>query len=181
MSNLIQKEKMINIYARGVSPPSPSYDPSMSLKKKAKLLNEFKNDTSFETISRVQNDYSPMLPSIVTKSPHPKVNYLKDNMSIAKQVIRSYRSFSRRHAYNLKFEVAKDEEVEPTESNTFDVKDTVSTNAASSPKARKNSRAKSDMSRTTSQCLPERIIHVKPIGGKEMLESIQETKESEQK
>jgi hypothetical protein len=196
MSNLIQKEKMINIYARNASPISPRLSPTITIEKKMKVESRSRGDTSFDTISKLHNEYSPTLPDISHQVPYPKTNYLKDNISIANQVIRSYRSFSRRHAYNLrtnsnfcigknlvkvtsnlKFEVLKNEPLEPSESLTYK-NDAISTNGASSPNRRNNSRARSEMSMTATQCLPERIVHVKTIGGKEMLESINETKES---
>jgi len=99
-------------------------------------------------------------------------------MGIAAQIIRSYRSFSRRHAYKTKFEVSEKSDTR-NESRTIDNRRaSISTKSNTSPKA-KNNGTKSQLSTNTSQ-LPEKVISVKPIDGRQMLESIQETKESEQ-
>lgn len=175
MSNLQKQEKMYNIYAHNAYPASPVYYTAGSKSKPKHNKTESEKEESFATLTRLQNDYSPILPQI-RNSPNGKQNFLKQNMSIANQVIRSYRSFSRRHAYNTKFEVSEPCESPSDFTTTYDLaKDTTSTKAASSPKA---NRAKSQLS-TSSSRVPERIIQVKPIEGKEMLESIQETKESE--
>ena len=93
-------------------------------------------------------------------------------------MIRSYRSFSRRHAYhNTTFEV--ENKPSASESATLDNrKASISTKSNTSPKARANLRAKSQLSSSETQ-LPEKIINVKSIDGRQMLESIKETKESE--
>jgi hypothetical protein len=160
-------------------PPSPTLNMTQLNRKNSSSELTPKPDKTSETITRVQNDYSPMLPSI-HGSPKHKPNFLKNNMSIANQVIRSYRSFSRRHAYNARFEVTSNsEDQDPSDFQTYDLGGTNSTKAASSPKNRQN-RAKSQLSKTANM-VPEKIIQVKPIQGKEMLESIQETKDSEQR
>lgn len=181
ISTLQKQEKMYNIYAGKAYPTSPVYYTATGVKRKrSKGEFEPKEDASFETMSKAQNEYSPMLPSIHGHTPHGKPNFLKQNMSIANQVIRSYRSFSRRHAYNTRFEITEPSD-DQTDTHTYDqAKDSASTKAASSPKMRKHLRSRSQVS-TKQSHLPERVIQVKPIDGKQMLESIQETKESEQK
>ena len=177
----ISRDRMINIYTGGrADPPSPGY-PTKLYKRTNKIDLPRGENTSFETLSKFDNDYSPMLPSIKVNTSSAKINFLKQNMSIAKQVIRSYRSFSRRHAYNLKYEVTEPSE-DQKELSSYDAnKETVSTNAASSPKTKKNNRSKSQVSRTSKSVVPERVIQVKPIAGTDMLESIKETKETEKK
>lgn len=168
MANLKRQEEMFNIYA-GYTPQmsSPHHH---STKKHSMHHSEVIEDPTFSTLP--QNDYT-ILPSIHRFSPAPKTNFLKQNMSIANQVIRSYRSFSRRHAYNTRFEISDQESA--TE-NTFDLaKETTSTNANSSPKA---TRSKSQMAKKP---IEERVITVKPIEGRQVLESIQETKDSQQR
>jgi hypothetical protein len=117
-----------------------------------------------------------MLPRIkyVDNAAHPKS--MKRHSSIVAQDIRSYRSFSRRHAYNTTIEV---ENKFSAKNDTYDNrKGSISTKSNTSPKA-KQKRTKSQMSSTQSNP-PEKIINVKAIDGRQMLESIQETKESEQ-
>ncbi|CAI2368906.1 unnamed protein product [Moneuplotes crassus] len=174
MARLANQEKMIQAYT-GRS-PSPSAVNNSGLRPKSYIEITDNQDVSFDTIARAKNDYSPMLPSISPTSSKVKVNFLKRNMSIANQVVRSYRSFSRRHAYNLKYEVT-----DGSENNDYDLqKDSSSTNAASSPKPKRH-KVQPLMSRTSKSVVPERVIQVKPIEGREMLESIAETKETEKK
>ena len=180
-ANIIRKEEIFNIYSWGSYPPkSPNMFNSNSRKNRPRINDSLKDDGSMGDISKVHNDYTPKLP-VISKSHHfDKPNFLKQNMSIASQVIRSYRSFSRKHAFNLKFEVQNNHE-DKQEANTYDnVKESESTKDNSSPKYKKQNRWKSQMSISTNS-VPEKIIIVKPIDGKKMLESIQETKESEQK
>lgn len=174
MARLANQEKMIQAYT-GRS-PSPSAVNQSQFAPKSHLEISDHQEASFDTIARGKNDYSPMLPSISPTSSKVKVNFLKRNMSIANQVVRSYRSFSRRHAYNLKYEVT-----DGSENNDYDLqKDSSSTNAASSPKS-KRKKMKPLMSRTSKSAVKERVIQVKPIAGREMLESIKETKDTEKK
>lgn len=180
MAGMERQEVMFNIYAGNPYPTSPAYYTSTRVKNKIKLEANNKDDTSFESMTKLKNEYCPMLPSIHAQSPYQRPNFIKQNLSISNQVIRSYRSFSRRHAYNTRFEITEPSE-DQTESHTFDMANhTISTKTNSSPKAKQNSRCKSQLS-TKQHIIPEKVIQVKPIDGKTMLESIQETKESEQK
>ena len=177
MHNIRRQTEMFNIYSGNVYPTSPTYYSTSIGQKKNFTETDKKDEVNYETIPRTQNDYSAVLPSIHRGSPENK-NFLKSNMSIANQVIRSYRSFSRRHAYNTRFEVSEQSE-DHFGNKTIDMaKESTSTKTNSSPKAQRD-RAKSQLSKTESQ-IPERVIQVKPIDGRQMLESIKETKESEQ-
>jgi len=181
VTRLFNQEMMISAYTGGrASPISPSF-PQNLYRRSRKIEIPTSETKSFETVSRLQNDYSPILPAINSTSSKIRVNFLKQNMSISNQIIRSYRSFSRRHAYNIKYDVTEPNEDQLGASPYNLQKDTVSTNAASSPKAKREMRIKSSFSRTSKSVIPERVIQVKPIDGKEMLDSILETKETEKK
>lgn len=181
ISNMIKKEEMFNIYAGYSWPPkSPTDFYPNTTKIRPSVNTSLKDDKSMDEISKHHGDYSPKLPVIARSHHIQKPNFLKQNMSIASQVIRSYRSFSRKHAFNLKFEITQNSD-EKAELHTYDnAKESESTKDNSISKYKKQNRWKSQMS-ITSSSVPEKIIMVKPIDGRRMLESIQETKESEQK
>lgn len=181
LANMIKKEEIFNIYAGSCIPPkSPVEVLQTPAKLRPSINTSLKDDKSMEEMSKFHSDYSPKLP-VISKSHHfQKPNFIKQNLSIASQVIRSYRSFSRKHAFNLKFEIANNSE-EQTEVQTYDnAKESESTKDNSISKYKKQNRWKSQIS-ISADSVPEKIITVKPIDGRKMLESIQETKETEQK